>query len=341
MKKHTRIKTGISVILVLVVFLGLFAFATRLLEPKYAESLTEGSMISQYYEEAGGHEVIFVGDCEVYANFSPMEMYRQEGITAYVRGTPQQLIWQSYYVLKETFRYEIPKVAVLNVNSMRYSEPVSEAYNRLMIDRMRWSEEKIEIIKASMTEEENFWSYVFPILRYHSRFDELTSEDIEYLLHDEYNTFNGYQMNKEVRPVDTLPTERMLSDYTFEDIDYDYLDRIRELCEENGVTLVLVKAPSVYPYWYDEYDAQIEDYAETYGLDFYNFLDVAEEIGIDYTTDTYDEGLHLNLSGGTKLSAYFAGILAEEYDLTDYRTDDEVSAIYDEKLAQYDAAAAE
>ncbi|MCD8098654.1 MAG: SGNH/GDSL hydrolase family protein [Lachnospiraceae bacterium] len=341
MKKHTRIKTGISVVLVLAVFLGLFAFATRLLEPKYAETLTEGSMISQYYEEAGGHEVIFVGDCEVYANFSPMELYRQVGITAYVRGTPQQLIWQSYYVLKETFRYEIPKVAVLNVNSMRYSEPVSEAYNRLTIDRMRWSEEKVEIIKASMTEEENFWSYVFPILRYHSRFDELTSEDIEYLLHDEYSTFNGYQMNKEVRPVDTLPTERMLADYTFEDIDYDYLDRIRELCEENGVTLVLVKAPSVYPYWYDEYDAQIEDYAEEYGLDFYNFLDVVEEIGIDYTTDTYDEGLHLNLSGGTKLSTYFVQILSEKYDLTNYQTDEKVSAIYDEKLAQYDAAAAE
>ncbi len=338
--KTKRIKTVLSVALVAVRVCAVFALLARLLEPKYATSLTEGSMISQYYQESGGHEVIFVGDCEVYANFSPMELYRQAGITAYVRGTPQQLLWQSYYIIKETFNYETPRVIVLNVNAMRYSEPVSEAYNRLTIDNMRWSAEKVGIIQASMTEEESFWSYVFPLLRYHSRFDELTSEDFLYLFRDQYSTWNGYQMNKEVNPVETLPTQRALASYTFGDVCYEYLDQIRLLCQEHGTELVLIKAPSVYPFWYDEYDAQIEAYAETYGLDFYNFLDVVEEIGIDYSTDTYDAGLHLNLSGATKLSAYFADILAETYDLTDYRLDPEVSGVYDEKLLQYDAAAA-
>ncbi len=339
--KMKRIRTVLSVALVVVLFCGAFALLTRLLQPKYATSLTEGSMISQYYQESGGHEVIFVGDCEVYANFSPMELYRQAGITAYVRGTPQQLIWQSYYIIKETFTYETPKVIVLNVNSMRYSEPVSEAYNRLTIDNMRWSSEKVGIIQASMTEEESFLSYVFPLLRYHSRFDELTSEDILYLFRSQYSTWNGYQMNKGVEPLETLPTYRALASYTFEDVCYEYLDQIRLLCQEHGTELVLIKAPSVYPFWYDEYDEQIEAYAEAYNLDFYNFLDVADEIGIDYSSDTYDAGLHLNLSGATKLSSYFADILAETYDLTDYRLDPEVSDVYEEKLLQYDAAAAE
>ena len=40
-----------------------------------------------------------------------------------------------------------------------------------------FAKEKIEMIFSSMTEEENFWSYVFPILRYHSRIFELTEED--------------------------------------------------------------------------------------------------------------------------------------------------------------------
>ena len=135
-------------------------------------NLVEGGMIAEYYPEEKNHEVIFIGDCEVYANFSPMVMYEKEGITSYVRGTSQQLIWQSYGILKETFRYEIPKVVVFNVNSLRYSEPVSEAYNRLTLDKMKWSKEKIEIIEASMTEEENFLSYVFPILRYQWFFSE-------------------------------------------------------------------------------------------------------------------------------------------------------------------------
>ena len=135
-------------------FLLLFAALNRLVAPKYATVLREGSMLPQYYREAGGHDVIFIGDCEVYANISPMELYRARGITAYVRGTSQQLIWQSYYVLKETLTYETPKAVVWNVNAMRYgpdADVVKEEYNRLAMDRMRWSAEKIGMLRASMT----------------------------------------------------------------------------------------------------------------------------------------------------------------------------------------------
>ena len=335
MVKTKKIKTLISVMVVVLAFAAVFSLTSRLLSPKYMTDLVEGSMISQYYGEAGGHDVIFVGDCEVYSNFSPMELYREAGITAYVRGTSQQLIWQSYYVLKETLEYETPKAVVYNVNAMRYSEPVSEAFNRLTIDKMRWSDEKIGIIQASMTEEEDFLSYVFPILRYHSRFDELTREDIEFLFKEQDNTFNGYMMNKNVLPLENLPARRPLPDYSFGDICWEYLEKMRLLCEENGVELILIKAPSVYPFWYDEYNQQIVDYAAEHGLSFYNFVELAQEIGIDYTTDTYDAGLHMNLSGAEKLSVYFARILAENHGIEDRREDPAVAAVYDEKLKRY------
>ena len=339
--KKKKLKTALPVVAVLLAFCLVLSLVTGLLRPKYMTDLEEGSFIGQYYREAGGHDVIFVGDCEVYANFSPMEMYRQQGITAYVRGTSQQLIWQSYYILKETFRYESPKAVVFNVNAMRYGEPVSEAYNRLTIDNMRWSAEKIGIIRSSMTEKENFWSYVFPVLRYHSRFDELTAEDLEYLFRTRDNTWQGYQMNKKISPVGTLPAKRILPSYAFSDICWEYLEKIRLLCRENGAELILVKAPSLYPYWYEEYDAQIREYAAEHSLAFYNFAEQAEEIGIDYALDTYDGGLHLNLAGATKLSGYFARILAEDHGLTDHRQDPETAALYEEKLACYDGACKE
>ena len=335
MKKN--MKTVLSVIAVLLVFAAVFCLVTRLLTPKYMTDLVEGSMISQYYRESGNHDVIFIGDCEVYANYSPMEMYRSQGITAYIRGTSQQLIWQSYYVLKETLKYETPRVVVLNVNAMRYSEPVKEAFNRLTIDQMRWSEEKVGIIQASMTEEEDFLSYVFPILRYHSRFDELTQEDWEYLFKVKDNTYNGYLVNKNVNPVGTLPAKRPLADYRFADICYDYLDKITALCKENGVELILVKAPSLYPYWYEQYDEQMANYARENGLAYYNFAACIEEIGLDFQVDTYDAGLHLNHTGAEKLSRYFAQILAENHQIPDRRNDPEIAEIYNEKLKRYDA----
>lgn len=331
-----KCKTVLSLILVLAIFVMVFALVSRLLAPKYMTDLEEGSMLAQYYREAGDHDVIFIGDCEVYANFSPMEMYRSNGITAYVRGTSQQLIWQSYYILEETLKYETPKAVVYNVNAMRYSEPVSEAYNRLTIDQMRWSEQKVNIIRASMLEEEDFLSYVFPILRYHSRFDELTKEDLTYLFKVRDNTFNGHLVNKTVKPVETLPVKRVLSDYRFGDICYEYLEKMAALCKEKGVELILIKAPSLYPYWYEEYDAQITEFAETHSLAYYNFTTCVEQIGLDFSTDTYDAGLHLNLAGAVKMSRYFGDILAKEHGMEDHRNDTGIGELYDEKLRLYD-----
>ncbi len=334
MQKTNTLKTTLSVMAVLILFLLILQLASMILQPKYMEELAEGSMLSQYYRESGGHDVIFLGDCEVYANITPMELYRESGITAYVRGSSQQLMWQSYYILKETFRYETPKVVVFNVNAMRYDAPVSEAYNRLTLDKMKWSREKAEMILASMTEEESFLSYVLPVLRYHSRFDQLTSEDIRFLFTVRDNTWNGHLVNRTVKAAGPLPTKRTLPNYRFGDICYDYLDKIRLLCQEQGSELVLMKAPSLYPYWYGEYDSQIREYADRHGLTFYNFLEATDAIGIDYQTDTYDGGLHLNLSGATKLSRYFAGILAREHGLPDHRPNED----YDKKLERYDTA---
>ena len=83
------------------------------------------------------NDVIFIGDCEVYENISPVTLWQEYGITSYIRGSAQQLIWQSYYLLEETLRYETPKVVVFNVLSMKYNEPQNEAYNRMTVDGMK------------------------------------------------------------------------------------------------------------------------------------------------------------------------------------------------------------
>ena len=141
-----------------------------------------------------------------------------------------------------------------------------------MIDEMKFSQEKIDLIKASMTEEENILSYFIPILRYHSRFSSLTKEDFIYLFKDKQITHNGFLINQNIKPVDSLPTKKPLPTYEFADIDYEYLDKIYELCQENNIKLVLMKAPSVYPYWYQEYEDQIIDYIKDKDIDYYKSL---------------------------------------------------------------------
>lgn len=305
--------------------------------PKYMSEIPEGALIAEYYKEEADHDVVFIGDCEVYENFSPDVLWREYGITSYIRGSAQQLIWQSYYLMEETLKCETPKVMVFNVLSMKYGEPQSEAYNRLNLDGMRLSPQKLAAVQASMTEEESLLSYLFPLLRYHSRWNELRGEDVEYLFRRDVVSDSGYLMNVQVRPAENVPGGRPLADYSFAQVCWDYLDKMADLCERHGVQLVLVKAPSLYPYWYGQWEEQIKEYAARRGLEYLNFLELTQEAGIDFDTDTYDNGLHLNLYGAEKLSRWFGEWLGGNCPVEDRRGQEPYAGIWDKKSAAYAA----
>jgi hypothetical protein len=316
------------IVLVLILLQGL-------LMPKYMTEIHEGNLIAEYYDEVKNHDVIFIGDCEVFSNFSPVTLWEEYGISSYIRGSAQQLLWHSYYLLEDTLYYEKPKVVVFNVLAMKYNEPQKEAYNRLTLDGMRLSKAKIDAINASMMKEEAFITYLFPILRYHSRWNELTTEDFRYWFKRDTVSHNGFLMRIDVKPATVIPTGRKLANYRFGENSYEYLDRITKLCKENDIKLILIKSPSIYPYWYEEWDEQMVQYAKDHDLTYINFLEAADEIGIDYHADTYDGGLHLNLAGAEKLSKYFGRILSTTYGLPDHRTEPEYQKIWENKVKFY------
>lgn len=331
-----NIKKVFGAVGVTVILLAGLIVLQKLVMPKYMSDIVEGAMIEEYYQEEKNHDVILIGDCELYENISPVTLWEKYGITSYIRGSAQQLIWQSYYLMEETFQYEKPKVVVFNVLSMKYNGPQSEAYNRMTLDGMRLSTSKIKSIQASMTEEENLLEYLFPILRYHSRITKLTSEDFQYLFRKDKVTHNGYYMRVDVKAAGTVPKGKPLGDYNFGQNAYDYLDKMVELCKKNNVELVLVKAPSLYPYWYKEWDEQMVEYAKKHDLKYYNFLEQTEEIGLDFSTDTYDGGLHLNLSGAEKLSDFLGKILQDECGIASRRGDEALEAIWEKKIELYE-----
>ena len=311
------------------------ALLQELLMPKYMTDIIEGAMIEEYYDSEKNHDVIFLGDCEVYENFSPCRLWEKYGISSYIRGSAQQLIWQSYYLLEDTLQYETPEVVVFNIMSLMHEGPENEAYNRMTIDGMRWSSSKWNSIQASMTEDENAWEYVFPILRYHTRWNELTKDDFTYLFRRDRVTFEGYYMRVDIRPVTSLPEPKVLADYTFADYPMEYLDKMRELCDEKGIELVFVKAPSLWPHWYDEWEEQVDAYAKKYDITYYNFLELAEEINIDYSTDTYDAGMHMNLYGAEKMSDYLGEKLVGEHGVTVRTSEEDYVKIWEPKVEQY------
>ena len=332
MKK--KILLAVAAILITAVALGLLQ---ALVVPKYIDN-PEGRLIGEYYAHAGNNDVIFIGDCEVYESFTPTVLWEKYGISSYIRGSAQQLAWQSYYLLEETFKYDSPKAVVFNVLALKYGEPQSEAFNRMTLDSMRWSTSKIKSVSASMTEEESFIEYLFPLLRFHSRITQLEGADIEYFFDSPKASSKGYLMQTGIVPMTEEAEEgRGLLDYTLPETAMEYLDKMRELCEENGAELILIKAPtnSWGYWWYDEWDSQIVEYAEKNSLAYYNFIPLCEEIGIDWSTDTYDEGVHLNVYGAEKLTEYFGRILSETHGIEDRRDDATLSATWEQSVIEY------
>lgn len=334
---NQKLKKCVKIVVTLFIVIGVLYFLQRLVMPKYVEDVVEGAFIAEFYQEKNkDYDVVFVGDCEVYENFSPITLWQEYGITSYIRGSAEQYIWQSYYILEDTLRYTKPEVVIFNVQSIHFNQSQSEAYNRMTLDGMEWSSSKVNAIKASMKEDEQFLDYVFPILRYHSRWSELSSDDFKYIFDTKKVSHNGYYMRVDVKPVDTIPPERPLADYSFGENAWKYMKKMTKLCKDNGIELILIKAPSLYPHWYDEWDNQISDYAKENDLKYINFLELTDEIGIDYNTDTYDAGLHMNLSGAEKLSKYLGQVLQDEMDVLDRRDNKEWVDIFENKIKFYE-----
>ncbi|MBQ7337627.1 MAG: SGNH/GDSL hydrolase family protein [Clostridia bacterium] len=324
-----RIKRMVIPVVAFLLTAALLLFMAQcLLVPHDASANPEGALIGEFTDGFGAQDVLFLGDCEIYESFSTVTLWEEYGIDAWLCGSPQQLMWHSYAMLCQAFKVGTPSVVVLGVYGLRYGEPQNEAYNRMALDGLIKTPALAALLKDAMCQGESLLSYYFPLLRYHDRWDEVTVRDVQLLFTKQTPvSYNGYLMQCGVLPdadgvadhTGALP----LTDLEFGDMAVEYFDRIVSLCREKGAQLILLKAPTdswTYP-WYEEWESATEALAKTYELPYYNLLEVADKIGLDYTTDTYDAGLHLNVYGAEKTALYFGEILQNEFDVTDRRGD--------------------
>ena len=324
MEKTLRSSTRhiVEVLCYIILTLALCFLLQELTQPKYMSHPYEGAMMAEYYEAETKHDVIFLGDCEFYETISPITLWEDYGVSSYVRGSPQQLIWQSYYVLLDTLKHETPKVVVFNAMAMKIGEVQSEAYTRLTLDGLKDINYRLKAAKLSLKEEnESLLSYVFPLLRYHSRITDLNKDDFDYFFQRDLISHHGYLMQTSIDPQTEEHFQTPLFDYSFADICWEYLDKIADLCEENGIQLILFKAPTIswqYP-WYEEWDEQLVSYAESRNLLYLNGISYADDMGLDMTKDTYDKGVHLNVYGAEKCSRFLGNILRNDYSVPDGR----------------------
>lgn len=332
-------KKTINIIVKIISVLIAFSLLTMLFMPKYIEKNTDGRITAEYYREKTPIDVIIAGSSIVHAGVSPMTMYREYGISAYDRSNSSQVVPISYAMIMDSIKRNKPCLVVMDVGFLYQSDDyVDEGSSRKSMDSFKWSKYKSECIKDIMDESESYIDYVFPILRFHSRWNDLKTEDIKYLLYKPTITHNGQLLQFGTDGKNAEFNQRMLNESVkATDRTMNYLEKITKGCKDNGVNLLFIKMPVIEGNWNNTIDNQIVEFSKANNINYINFENDFEKIGLDKNTDFVD-GQHMNSYGAEKFSKYLSEILVSEYDIKDNRSDVKIKAVFDEKLSRYEEA---
>lgn len=254
-----------------------------------------------YGEAKDSIDIISVGNSDLYSALNPLQLWKEHGFTAYSCAEPYQNIFSAYQILKESLKYQKPKLVILEVDEL-FSGTEAEDADEMINNTLK---------------------SVFPIFEYHKRWKDLSLDEIKnteknydtkmvskgYIYHDVIESYSGDEsyMNKNRRSKITTSAKH-------------YLDKFIRLANDNGAEVLFVWFPSVTTATSKRHDT-IQKIADEYNIPFIDFNKNVYNTGFNFLTDTRDGGNHLNYSGATKMTKFIGQYLQDHYQLIDHRDD--------------------
>lgn len=238
-------------------------------------------------------DVLFLGDSEAYSGFVPLELWQNTGIASFVCASVDQKPYETLEFLKTALRQQSPKAVVLETNVLY------RVYSRM--DLVEPTAQKL-----------------FPVLRYHDRWKALSPRDLSAPEYTGAYPDRGYHLLTAADPLEDL-TGYMAPMEEWEPLskaNRSSLQDLYNLCKENDIQLILYSIPSP-ANWTVRRHNTMEDLSRELGIPYLdgNLLD----LGIDWQTDTYDRGDHLNYWGAVKVTRDLGRWFQENLPLPDHR----------------------
>lgn len=346
-KKIILIKATAFGLSFLLVFLGL----QFLLQPKWKDVNLGYVRARLFYQENPSPDIVFIGSSQLYRSINPLILFQEQGIVSYDFSMPIGGIDVYRLYAEEAIRTHHPQMIVVDAHN--FNRPINtEVRERQWLDPIPLSARKMSAVSAMIKNNERYgvkrehdsWlSYMFPLLRYHDRWSELTEIDFKFDQKMPYysgvshyhgsvpsfrspKTVNYNNYNNSVKFTDSVLKEAK-----------EYFEEIVDMCRNSGTELLIIKTPATV--WRQDYHDLIALWCVEYGVDFVECNDVIDEIGIDLSADFYDTK-HLNDSGAAKATHYVGQYLTDNYDLPDRRGDLAYAGWdYDWQIYQQDKAA--
>lgn len=275
-----------------------------------------------YAQKDNSIEVVVLGSSQVVMGISSMTMYENYGIGAYGLGLGSAPMAASYHWLKECEKTQDISTVVIDA-SMLFKQ-TGQLYFRRGIDPMKMNRNKLEAVSEwnRTYGGDGVLSYVFPIIKWHNRWKELTEVDFRYCKEDTL-VYRGNVMKSGVKPLayeDLIIDNDKIKEIAMEEDQLESFEKIVSYCKEKGWNVALIKTPK--STWNLSKSQLVSELAKKHDIPFldFNYDKILQEIKFDTMRDMRDVE-HLNLRGAEKISDYIGKYLKEHYDLKDYRQD--------------------
>lgn len=307
--KMKRMKILTKSILFIIILSICICMVTQILKPQ----------IPAFYKEKH-YDAVFFGTSQSYCSFDP-EIFDEYELKTYNRGRQQQTMNYTYYYVKDALDNSDIDVVVLEIFGMFYDEDdtgfTSEGVRDSSLNDLRYSDIKVDAIKDCVPEDLQL-DYLFPLGKYHSRWEELDYSSFEGWKESVMNPYfteegRGFKHWAGAQPCGYASWDEIFSEKrrpVYEE-NFRYLDMMNELSKEHGTELVLVRAPFPCNEKTVEMTNTVMDWADTHEVELINCMKVTDVIGLNFEEDSLDAGTHLNESGGKKVSRYIAEYLKE------------------------------
>ena len=311
-----------SIFLVLLMVTTSVLNSIFILKTDHRAKLLEGL----YNHTGDAYDVVLMGSSHMNGAIDPNILWNQYGLTSFNYATGGQPIDVTYYLLKEVLKNHPNPIVVVDLYYLGLTDEYGdEGYVSNALDNMKLSMNKLEAI-INCTPYKDRMGYLFPILKYHDRWKELTKADFFYDSSSDYYAKGFESGTTNYGKADTSsgsPTETVnLPPKTQE-----YLNKIIDLSKEKGFKLIFTNTPYDYnstdSNWVKEQAKmfnKVAEIAKNNNIPFIDYCGKMKDIGFDFKADMNNSS-HVNIWGASKITMDFGKFLKENYKLVDHHND--------------------
>lgn len=344
-----RIRKLMRAICFCLLFVILFVFLSGAFIPRTGTT-EDGmeSRISKAYrgEPRDSIDTVFIGNSDIYRAISPVDLFHQTGITSAIAGRPNKQLSEVPGDIRDILRYQNPKTIVLETDCMfsgtnpGFKKGISpleaEAAKVDVAGRAPSKATDADVAgqapsKATNAPQQNIFAkckallqegdsaflaalnYKFPLVKYHDNWKHLklmtflqprgkyhfSNKGMAYA-----NTVKAYPFGNEYMQL-SGGKHAMLSEEKL-----DQFQKIYDLCDRNGIRLVLLTVPSANT-WNKGKSDTVKQLAKKYDLTYYDY-NRQIPAGFNWVTDSKDGGNHLNYAGASAVTKDLAKKLTDD-----------------------------